>query len=59
MPPKRNAKRNSGRKPFRKKVDRDDRSSPATTKPTGHDRDMPKPQLRSKTESDTAATAAE
>lgn len=59
MPPKRNAKRTSGRKPFRKKFDRDDRGSHDTQKSTGHDRDTPKPQLRSKTESDVASTAAE
>jgi hypothetical protein len=59
MPPKRNAKRNPGRKPFRKKFDREDRNSQDATKPTGHDRDTPKPQLRSKTESDVASTVAE
>ncbi len=59
MPPKRNAKRTSGRKPFRKKFDREDRGSQDTNKPASYDRDTPKPQLRGKTESDVAQTATE
>jgi hypothetical protein len=60
MPPKRNAKRTPGRKPFRKKFDRDDHESHDSRKSAGHEihdrRDTPKPQLRSKTEHDAPTT---
>jgi len=57
MPPKRNAKRFPGRKPFRKKFDRDDQGVPNAHANGQEPRDTPKPQLRGKTEPDASTTA--